>query len=91
MTPAMNRVLLVYKMLGQVLNSPQLFGLGDRAPKPLIEVLGAMRQSLREELAEGNQLSAEDWLSDELSQDADRPKSLRAKRAGGPGRFRSGG
>jgi hypothetical protein len=90
MGPAINRVLLVYKMLGQVLNNPQSFGLGDRAPKPLVEVLGTMRQSLREELAEENRLSAEDWLSDELSQDADRPKSVRAKRAGGTGRYRLG-
>lgn len=91
MEPAMNRVLLVYRMLGQVLNDPQSFGLGDRVPKPLVEALSTMRQTLREELAEQNQLSAEDWLSDELSQDADRPKSLRGKRAGGSGRYRSGG
>lgn len=91
MDPAMNRVLLVYKTLGQVLNNPQSFGLGDRAPKSLVDVLSTMRQSLREELEEENRLSAEDWLSDELSQDADRPKPLTAKRAGGTDRYRSGG
>jgi hypothetical protein len=91
MEPAVNRVLLVYRMLGHVLNNPQSFGLSDRAPKPLVEVLSTMRQNLREELAEANRLSGEDWLSDELSQDADRPKSLGAKRAGGSGRYRSGG
>ncbi len=85
---ATNRVLLVYKMLGQVLNNPQSFGLGDRAPKSLVEVLSTMRQRLREELGEENRLSAEDWLSDELSQDADRPKPLTAKRAAGSGRHR---
>jgi hypothetical protein len=88
MGAAMNRVLLVYKTLGQVLDNPQSFGLGDRAPKPLAEALSTMRQSLREELAEESRLSAEDWLSGELSQDADRPKPLAAKR--GSGRYRSG-
>jgi hypothetical protein len=87
MNAAMNRVLLAYKTLGQVLNNPQSFGLGDRAPKPLVEVLSTMRQSLREELAE-NRLSAEDWLSDELSQDADRAKSFTSRRAGGTNRYR---
>jgi len=66
--------LLVYKALGRVLNSPQSFGLGDRPPKPLIEALSAMRQSLREEIAEENELSSGDWLSSQLSQDADRPR-----------------
>lgn len=42
----MNRVSIVYKALGRVLNSPQSFGLGERPPKPLIEALTAMRQSL---------------------------------------------
>jgi len=69
----MNRVLLVYKALGRVLNSPQSFGLGDRLPERLVEALSAMRQSLREEIAEENEMSSGDWLSSELSQDADRP------------------
>jgi hypothetical protein len=90
MSTAVNRVLMVYKTLGQVLNNPQSFGLGDRAPKPLVEVLTTMRQSLRQELAEDNRLSAEDWLSDELAQDADRPKPPAAKRASGE-RNRPGG
>lgn len=91
METAVNRVLLVYKTLGQVLNNPRSFGLGDRAPKPLVEVLTAMRQSLRQELEEDSRRSAEDWLSDELAQDADRPKPLAAKRAVGSDRVRSGG
>ena len=91
MDTAINRVLLVYKTLGRVLNNPQSFGLGDRAPKPLVEVLTTMRQSLRQELAEDSRSSAEDWLSGELAQDADRPKPLTAKRAGGSDRDRSGG
>jgi hypothetical protein len=88
---AMNRVLLVYKTLGQVLNSPQSFGLGDRAPKPLVDVLSAMRRSLRDELEEENQLSAEDWLSGELAQDADRPAPLKAKTASSADRYRAKG
>jgi len=73
----MNRVLLVYKALGRVLNSPQSFGLGDRPPKPLSEALCAMRKSLREELVEKNELSSEDWLSRALSQDADRDRPVK--------------
>jgi hypothetical protein len=91
MDTTINRVLLVYRMLGQILDAPQSFGLGDRAPKPLIDVLTAMRQDLREELAEENRLSAEDWLSGELSQDSDSPTTLAARWAGGAARFRSGG
>lgn len=68
----MDRVLLVYKALGRVLNSPQSFGLDERPPKPLTEALCAMRQTLREELVEKNELSSEDRLSRDLSQDADR-------------------
>jgi hypothetical protein len=41
----------------------------------LIEVLSAMRKDLREELVEQKQLLSEDWLSSELSQDADQNPS----------------
>lgn len=85
METTMNRILLVYKTLGQILNDPQSFGLGDRAPKPLVEALTVARQSLREDLEEENRLAAEVWLSGELSQDADQPKVLTAERAGGAG------
>jgi hypothetical protein len=71
----MNRIMQVYKLLGQVLNSPQSFGLSQRPPRPLIEVLSAMRKDLREELVEQKQLLSEDWLSSELSQDADQNPS----------------
>jgi len=67
----MNRVLLVYKTLGRVLDSPQSFGLGAHVPEPLDAVLSAIRRCLGEELAEENELSSGDWLSRELSQDAD--------------------
>jgi hypothetical protein len=73
----MNRVFLVYKALGRVLNSPQSFGLGERPPKLLTEALCSMRQSLREELVEENELSCGDWLSSELSQDADQRRSVK--------------
>jgi hypothetical protein len=67
----MNRVLLVYKALGRILDKPQSFGLGERMPQPFVEALSTMRRCLREELAEENQQSSRDWLSCELSQDAD--------------------
>jgi hypothetical protein len=73
----MNRVLLVYKALGRVLNSPQSFGLGDQPPELLTGTLSAMRECLREEMAEENELSSGDWLSSELSQDADRPRPVK--------------
>lgn len=73
----MNRVLLVYKTLGRILESPQSFGLGKRMPEPLDAVLRAMRRCLGEELAEENELSSGDWLSRELSQDADVRRPVR--------------
>jgi hypothetical protein len=81
----MNRVMMVYKALGRVLNSPQSFGLSERPPKPLTDALCEMRRSLREELVEENELASSDWLSCELAQDADphphaRPVAV-AKRA----------
>ena len=75
-----NRVLLVYRSLGRVLTSPQDYGLGLRAPQPLVAALTAMRQSLREELAEGPDVGDDDWLSDELAQDADDPGRRIAKK-----------
>jgi hypothetical protein len=68
-----SRVLLVYRSLGHVLNNPHTYGLGARAPQPLVEALTAMRRSLRQELAEAQDVGEDDWLSDELAQDADRP------------------
>jgi hypothetical protein len=72
----MDRALLVYKTLEHMLKSPASFGLGRQPPKALIEALRAMRQCLGEKLMEENDLLSRDWLSCELSQDADRcPKS----------------
>lgn len=73
----MSRVLLVYKALGQVLDRPQSFGLGERVPEPLDAALSAMRRCLGEELAEENDGPTGDWLSCELSQDADLRRPVR--------------
>ena len=62
----------VYLELGKILNQPQLFGLGERPPEPLLQVLMRLRGTLRDEMARENALSG-DYLADELSQDADRP------------------
>ncbi|HKF22591.1 MAG TPA: hypothetical protein VKE93_13550 [Candidatus Angelobacter sp.] len=71
-----NRVLLVYKSLGRVLTCPHDYGLGLRAPQPLVDALTAMRQSLRAELVEVQDFGDDDWLSDELAQDADGPARM---------------
>lgn len=76
----MNRIMLVYKMLGQILDCPQSFGLGDRPPKALVEALSTMRKNVREELIEENRLLSEDWMSSELSQDADVMPAGRGRR-----------
>ena len=70
----MNRIFDVYRSLGRVLNNPSEFGLGHRAPKPLIEELTKSRNALVEEMR-GQQQWAEEienGLEEELSQDADR-------------------
>lgn len=70
-----SRIKQVYRDLGRVLDRPESFGLGERAPKPLVNALTAMRQKLREELIELKQWAPGDELSAELSQDADRTRS----------------
>lgn len=62
----------VYLELGKILNQPQLFGLGERPPEPLVQVLIRLRGTLRDEIARERALSG-DYLADELSQDADSP------------------
>jgi len=74
-----NRIKVVYNDLGRVLNSPESFGLGERAPQPLVTALTAMRQKLMEELIDLKQWEVSDNLSAELSQDSDRPVPLDAK------------
>jgi len=68
----MTGMMLVYRTLGQVVNSPRSFGLGERAPQALVDAITACRHWLREELLEEKEPSSEDWMANELSQDADR-------------------
>jgi hypothetical protein len=62
----------VYTELGQVLDSPQAFGLGQHVPQPLADRLESMRRMLREAATERASVSLDDDLAGELSQDADR-------------------
>lgn len=68
-----DRLTEVYCALGSVLNDPEMFGLGQRAPEPLVDVLTASRRKLMEELLEQRRWrDGEDVsLEAELSQDAD--------------------
>jgi hypothetical protein len=62
----------VYTQLGQVLDSPQAFGLGQRVPQPLADRLESMRRMLEEAGREQGPVSPDDDLASELSLDADR-------------------
>jgi len=77
-----NRIFEVYRALGRVLNNPRAFGLGQRAPKLLVEELTICRHQLMEELKEQKQWPEEDddLLEAELSQDADLPVAVGRKR-----------
>ena len=61
----------VYLELGRILDQPQSFGLGERAPDALVKVLTRLRQSVKDEMTNENGTSG-DYLADELSQDADK-------------------
>ena len=74
-----DRVKQVYRDLGKVLDNPESFGLGQRAPKPLVNALTGMRQKLREELVELKQWPSGNELAADLSQDADTHPVRRAK------------
>jgi hypothetical protein len=63
------RVKEAYLMLGRVLNNPRAFGLEERLPKALDEALSKMQLDLMHELKE--EMSEENFLAMELSQDAD--------------------
>ena len=69
----MNRLVEVYRTVESVLNNPEAFGLGQRAPKALVDMLTSARQKLMEELIEQRNWRGdeEDSLEAELSQDAD--------------------
>lgn len=62
----------VYAKLGDVLDNPRAFGLGNTVPGPLAESLRAMRQKLGAVLKEQEEETGSDDLEAELSQDADR-------------------
>lgn len=68
-----DRLIEVYRALGCVLNNPATFGLGHRAPKPLVDMLTASRQKLMDELIEQRRWREDEDVSleAELSQDAD--------------------
>lgn len=68
-----SRIIEVYRTLGRVLNDPKAFGLGERAPKTLVDELTVSRRKLMEELIEQRRWLEEDevFLETELSQDAD--------------------
>jgi hypothetical protein len=65
-----NRIKDLYFEVGRVLNDPQAFGLGERMPKPMVDVLTRIQSELMEELREEG--LENDFLAQELSQDADR-------------------
>jgi len=73
------RIKQVHRDMGNILNRPEAFGLGERAPLPLVNALTAMRQKLREELIELRQWAPDEDLPAELSQDADTTR-LRSSR-----------
>jgi hypothetical protein len=65
-----SRVKEVYQTIGRVLSDPTAFGLGEGVPKALEDELTRMRLELMQELRE--EMSEEEFLVAELSQDADR-------------------
>jgi hypothetical protein len=66
-----SRIKQVHRDLGRILDTPESFGLGERAPVPLVNALTTMRQNLRDELIELRQWESDDDLPAELSQDSD--------------------
>lgn len=74
-----SRLKEIYVMLGQVLNNPRSFGLGERIPRSLEDALSKLRLELMEELREDT--PEEEFLETELSQDADRQVIRRSKTA----------
>ena len=62
----------VHRTLGKILDNPKTYGLGECAPKQLIDVLTEIRTSLMHEMRSHTDDPDYDWLAAELSQDADR-------------------
>ena len=65
-----NRIKDLYLDIGRMLNDPQAFGLGERMPQALVDALTRIEAELMEELREHG--LEQDFLAQELSQDADR-------------------
>jgi hypothetical protein len=66
-----SRLKHIYLLVGRVLNDPEAFGLGERPPKALGDALTKIQSELMKELQE--EISEENFLAAELSQDADIP------------------
>ncbi len=66
-----DRVKAVYLSLGHILNNPRAFGFEERVPKEISDALSRMQRELFEELKE--EMSEDELLAAELSQDTDRP------------------
>lgn len=64
-----DRMVQVYLMLGNILNNPRAFGLGERPPRPLQDAMNRMQRQLMDGLRQ--ETIEEDFLPAELSQDAD--------------------
>jgi hypothetical protein len=80
-TLAGNRIQEAYRELGRVLDDPGSFGLSQGISRALEHVLIGVRRKLLEAFVENKELGAdEDWLTAELSQDADRGNCPFAKR-----------
>jgi hypothetical protein len=66
-----SRLKHIYLLVGRMLNNPSAFGLEERPPKALGDALTKVQTELMKELQE--EISEEEFLSAELSQDADGP------------------
>ena len=66
-----SRLKHIYLLVGQVLNDPGAFGLEERPPKAFESALTKIQSELMKELQE--EITDEDFLAVELSQDTDSP------------------
>lgn len=64
-----DRIKNLYLEIGEVLNNPERFGLAERMPERLGDVLTRIQLELMEELRERGE--GDGFLAEELSQDAD--------------------
>jgi hypothetical protein len=66
-----SRLKHIYLLVGRVLNNPRAFGLEERPPRALEAALTKIQSELMKELQA--EISEEEFLAAELSQDADSP------------------